>query len=1741
MFSLHDHTGESNSSRGFPDSSIKIKDLINRAKELGLQGVAITDHETVGSFVKAKQLEEKLDFPVICGNEIYLVTDNQYDALRYNYQKGMYYPHFILLAKDKIGAFQLIELSTRAWVNNSYKANGLTRTPTKFSDLEEVIGDDKGHIIATSACFTENNDVYTSNGVKKILDIRQGDFVLTHGNRYMPVNYNTSRKYDGYIYEIVAQGMFGKTECTEDHKFLIEKNGSCNWVEAKDLTIGDYMLSSIDTDVLNTKSIDISNSAKINSRKKLKNYQIEITNELLELLGIYTAEGSFLSNGFGIRFTLKADDINIIKKVETAMSEIFGLYPCIKLKEGGTAYDYEYSSIEIYDIFSKWFQSGAVNKDVPNFIKKLPPQQQMFYLRGFYIGDGYYQKRTDKRNPKWEIHRLNVTTVSKNLAYNVVNILKRNLINPNITISKSKIDKNGVNHQEAYYIDLNGDVAKRLKQFLFDNMDCNVEHYKDKNSKIVTINNNVYTRHKIKFIKKDFKNTEVYCMNVEGDNSFTVNNVIAHNCLGGSIPKMILGMRDNPDRIDILSEGIENFITMCQDIFLPENFYFEVQPATEFQQDQIYVNNQIKELSKTYNIPYIIATDAHYLKKELLGVHEKFLNSKETDDREVMDFYRTAYLMSEQEVKEYFLPYWTEEEIQLGIDNTIKIGQSCERYNFKRKQVVPEVAFEDGWDDGLDYNFFPKDKEYIQKTLYSKHYQDRYLMYKIQKGILKLIDIEDYEATFNRIEEELEEFYFISEKIDDVIGNYFITISKIIEIVWDRNGGDSIVGVGRGSGVSSIVDYLLEVTEVNPIKMPVEMPFYRFMSRDRAELPDIDFDTQSNRRAKIFNAVKKYFESLGGDVVNCCTKGEYGSKSAIKTSAKGLGISNDEASVVASLIPVIRGFSLTIDQCYYGDEEKGLQPISEFVKAINKYEGWLDTAKLIEGVYINRGVHASGVFITNTPFTEFGAKMLSPKGIVTSQWDLHDSEEAGLLKYDFLTVSALDKIRLAMDYLIANNHIEKQATLKETYLKYFSTKTLEYDKEEYWQKIHNNEVFDLFQFDSMVAMDAVNKIKPTSLVELMQTNSLMRLQQQEGATETPVETYARFKDNPQAWDEEMDEWQIPSHERKFIKEVLDIYKGVADTQEAMMSLVRNQNLTQFDITDAHFARKVVGKKDEKLLKPLRDKFYSKGRQNKISEATLNYLWEVQIMRQASYAFSILHTLAYTFIALIELVIYSKYPSIYWNCACLSINAEANDESELYDEDDDDDIWADNSDLEADETEEDEEDKSGNTDYGKVASAIAKMQTRGVHITLPEINQSYLSFYPNEKDNLIMYGLKGIIGLNNEAVHDIINGRPYKSLEDFHKKMTLTKREVVDSSGKTKRKSLVPTGKVVTLIKSGAFDTIENKNREQILKDYLLMINPPKTKLIMSNFENIINMGIVPDELSLQVRILRYKKFITDKKYIVEDDPSAKSKFWYSLKRENESISIMTETFFEDNFISHLTENLDYRYEEDGSISILTGTDSCNFDKLIKEKTTELKQWMDSPDCLDRYNDIIFEDDWNKNTGNSSSISKWEMDSVGFYYHDHELKNVDRELYSIVNYFDLSDEPEVIGYNEWKEVKYPKYEIVRICGTVVSRDKTKHVVTLLTPEGAVPVKYQSGQFANYDKQISYLGSDGKKVTLEDGWFKRGNKLLICGYRINGKFKPKKYRDTIWKNTTMLIEDIDNETGKLTIKSERSRVE
>jgi len=1161
-------------------------------------------------------------------------------------------------------------------------------------------------------------------------------------------------------------------------------------------------------------------------------------------------------------------------------------------------------------------------------------------------------------------------------------------------------------------------------------------------------------------------------------------------CLGSSLNRWILDreINGNLDR----DKPIEKFINWGINTFGDNNFYLECQPAYTDNVEQWTVNNYILKLSEKYNVPYIITTDSHYLSKELLSLHASFLNSDDNaKEREVDKFYATAYLMKEKEIYEYFKPFWTDEQIAIAIENTCKIGDRGERFTFSKKQIIPKIKFDENWEKKSKLNIFPN-TEYIQKTIHSKFEDDRYLMYLIQRGIEKLIPKEDYEETFIRIEEEIEQFWKVSEKIGDRLHGYFITVAKIIDIIW--NEGDSIVGVGRGSVVSSIISYLLEISQINPLKMPVDMPFYRFITEERAELADVDVDSQSDKRDQIFNAVKDYFNSIGGDVVNCCTYTTLSAKAAIQTACRGLKIDTDTAQMMSSMIPVERGFVWSLKDTYYGSEDKNRPPVKEFKSEVDKYEGLLKIALLVEDLIINRSIHAAGVFIVNDDFHKYNAIMRSAKLVRTSQWDLHDSEEFYLVKYDLLTTKALTKIRKTLDFLIEDNIIKPEKKLKDTYNKYINPMTMQYNTDKTWQLVGNNEIIDLFQFDTDISVDALTKVKPKSMIELAQTNSLMRLQQQFGAIESPTETYVRFKNDINEAYKEMDEYKVPKKDQKILKKILGDFKFVADTQEAIMALVRIPELTNFTVGESHKLRKAIGKKSESVFEETRKMFYEKGKEYNININTLNYIWEVQVTRQKGYAFSILHCIAYTFIALQELYLYQNYSPIYWNTACLTVNAGADDE---------------------------DSDKS--TNYGKIAKAIGDIQYKGIKVALPNINTATFGFKPDVENNQIIFGLKGICGIGDSIAKAIIENRPYENLDDFLNKMNKYKN--------AEEENKFGDSAIITLIKSGSFDELLQMDRFNIMRLFIEKISNPLNELKMSNIETLKELNLLTkDQIEFELRLYKFRKYLYSKNFFVKQTGKSDSTKYYILNNK------FAEPFFFKYFETNMIENKDYEYDENGNILVKKGSIDREYNKLIGKFKNAISN---NKKLIDAVNNNRFDNLWNEKV--KGTISKWEMDALSYYYHEHELSHINKEKYLISVYEDLPRMPVVTEKYMYRGQERPRFKLYRICGTVLDKNKTKHTVTLLTPTGITTIKLYKGQFGFYDKQISHtFEGDTKKTVLEKSWFSRGNKLLVTGYRRDDQFVPKKYIDSAYRHTLQLIKDID-EKGDLVLQTERVDVD
>ena len=157
-------------------------------------------------------------------------------------------------------------------------------------------------------------------------------------------------------------------------------------------------------------------------------------------------------------------------------------------------------------------------------------------------------------------------------------------------------------------------------------------------------------------------------------------------CLGGALPSQLLKAKDNPE----IYEKIYVWVEQMNNLFGQGNFYFELQPSES--KEQTYVNRQLIYLSNEVNIPYIITTDSHYLKKEDKPIHKAYLNSQ-NGDREVDDFYATTYMMDTEELESHM--DLTEEELRIAYDNIHHIKEMCEDYSLLKPLKIPQLMWKE--------------------------------------------------------------------------------------------------------------------------------------------------------------------------------------------------------------------------------------------------------------------------------------------------------------------------------------------------------------------------------------------------------------------------------------------------------------------------------------------------------------------------------------------------------------------------------------------------------------------------------------------------------------------------------------------------------------------------------------------------------------------------------------------------------------------------------------------------------------------------------------------------------------------------------------------------------------------------------------------------------------------------------------------------------------------------------------
>ena len=251
----------------------------------------------------------------------------------------------------------------------------------------------------------------------------------------------------------------------------------------------------------------------------------------------------------------------------------------------------------------------------------------------------------------------------------------------------------------------------------------------------------------------------------------------------------------------------------------------------------------------------------------------------------------------------------------------------------------------------------------------------------------------------------------------------------------------------------------------------------------------------------------------------------------------------------------------------------------------------------------------------------------------------------------------------------------------------------------------------------------------------------------------------------------MERYNLTEEEIKIMEKHLLNNYGVCDSQEGIMLISMDEKISGFSVKEANKLRKTIAKKKLAEIDNMHKLFMDRGREHGTSDNLLNYVWEVQVKRQLGYSFSLIHSLAYSLIAIQEMNLAYHYPTVFWNCSNLIVDSAGIDENdefvnlidsfdpvtEIVEEDNNDE------DDEEDMTKEEKEEikkQNKTVDYGKIASAIGKMMAQGIKVELPDINKSEFTFTPDIENNSIIFGIKGINRVNNDLAKDIIINRPY---------------------------------------------------------------------------------------------------------------------------------------------------------------------------------------------------------------------------------------------------------------------------------------------------------------------------------------------------------------------------------------------
>jgi len=631
-----------------------------------------------------------------------------------------------------------------------------------------------------------------------------------------------------------------------------------------------------------------------------------------------------------------------------------------------------------------------------------------------------------------------------------------------------------------------------------------------------------------------------------------------------------------------------------------------VQQYQDFIQRQQKVNQELTSLAKQYGIPLVATNDVHYIAREDWRAHEILLNIQSGEPCELWEKDSTGvskfrvpnpkrqaypsheyYFKSPEQMEKLFsdLPHAIAESVKIGEKCFFEIDCKTKYYPiYLPSDLLPSCTKEQQaesvkkflWklcEEGISQRYTPERLAHIKEM-----YPDR----------------EPLEIVHERLT------YEMSIIVPKGMSDYLLIVWDFIN--WAKRNG-ICMGPGRGSGVGSIVLFLIGVTDIEPLRF--HLFFERFINPERISYPDIDVDMCMDRREDV---IRYTLEKYGREnVAQIITFGTMKAKMALKDVGRVLNVPLSKVNEIAKLIP--EDLNITLEKAL----EKDVDLLHRY-QADEEVTRLIDLAQKLEGSIRNTGIHAAGIIISGSPLIDLipicNAKDSS---MPVTQFSMKPIEAVGMLKVDFLGLTTLTAIQICVNSIFeTTGHTIDWLNLPLNDLCTFAL-------------LQQGKTMGVFQLESGGMQDLARQLHLDRFEEIIAVGALYR--------PGPMDMIPSFINRKHG--KEPIEYDHP-----WMKEILAETYGIMVYQEQVMQIANK--LANFSLAEGDVLRKAMGKKDMDQMAKQREKFRKGALENQIDEKTSMLIFD-KMEKFAAYGFNKSHAAAYGYLSYVTAYLKANYP------------------------------------------------------------------------------------------------------------------------------------------------------------------------------------------------------------------------------------------------------------------------------------------------------------------------------------------------------------------------------------------------------------------------------------------------------------------------------------------------------------------